>query len=570
MNTPLVTSAASFPGIPQRWGGGTLRWCWQYLDRHGVTALGVVARYNRPDGGKDVVPYFKPDGKGGWKHGGASTPRPLYGLHTLGRGGDVYVCEGERCAAALHGLGLPAVTSPGGSQAAHYADWTPLDGVERVIILPDNDAPGAKYADSVAGILAALPNPPEVVRVDLPGLPDKGDVVDWLEVLDWDGFEELPREMLDGLPCRFEKAVAEYSKPFTVPNAKPRKKKLADIETVCMADVEPEEIRWLWQGRLPAGKLVIVDGDPGVGKSTITIDLAARISTGAAMPSGCSDCREPAGVLILAPEDGLADTILPRLNAAGANLQRIHAPTPGEYLTLPDAIEWLQEFIVRESIGLVIIDPIMAFLGGADSYKDAEVRTVTTPLAGVADATGASILCVRHMTKGKGGPAIHKGGGSIAFTAAARVALTAAKAPDNSGRCVLAVSKGNLAAAPPALFYSVVGNDAGQPRIEWGGVAQFSADDLVADKRRGGSLAVEEAVAFLECELESGALPAVDLKTRAKEAGISEATLNRAKKKLGISPRRMAGQEGTPWAWELPPTCEDDQLTLEDDQVSLP
>jgi hypothetical protein len=409
------------------------------------------------------------------------------------------------------------------------------------------------------------------VRVDLPGLPAKGDCVNWLaaQLLDWDGFQPIDREAVEGMREMFENVVAEHSKPFTPANPRPNKKKLAAIETVCMADVAPEEIRWLWHGRLPAGKLVILDGDPGVGKSTITIDLAARISTGTAMPSGCSDYREPAGVLIIAPEDGLADTIRPRLDAAGADLQRIHAPKPGEYPTLPGAIEWLQEFIVREGIGLVIIDPIMAFLGGADSYKDAEVRTVMTPLAGMADATGATILCVRHLNKGKGGSAIYKGGGSIAFTAAARVALTAAKAPDNSRRCVLAVCKGNLAAAPPALFYSVVDND-GQPRIEWGGVAEFSADDLVADKRRGGSLAVEEAVAFLESELESGALPALDLKARAKEAGISEATLNRAKKKLGITPRRMAGQEGTPWAWELPPTCEDDQLTIEDDQVSLP
>jgi hypothetical protein len=222
--TPSVSSAKHFPGIPATYKGYALRWCWQYLDRDGVTVLGIVARYAKPDGGKDVIPFFQPDGRGGWKSGQANdSRRPLYGLHTLTRGGDVYVVEGERCAAALHSLGLAAVTSCGGCEAAAKADWTPLSGVSRVVILPDHDTPGDHYADAVAGILAALPNPPECCRVDLPNLADKGDVVDWLQarVWGWDGFDLVPLQHGDGLLDEFLEVVQDYSQIVPLATAQP-------------------------------------------------------------------------------------------------------------------------------------------------------------------------------------------------------------------------------------------------------------------------------------------------------------------------------------------------------------
>ena len=193
MTTTLQASRGKFEGIPDKYKGAPLTWCWQYLDREGLTSLGIVARYDRPDCGKDVIPYFKLEA-GRWTAGhAAESGRALYGLHSLNLGGMAYVLEGEKCAAALHQLGMPAVTNLGGSNAAHLADWTPMDGCGRVVILPDNDTPGDEHCKAVAGILAALRHPPEVYRLDLPDLPDKGDVVDWIQARcpGWDGYTTI-------------------------------------------------------------------------------------------------------------------------------------------------------------------------------------------------------------------------------------------------------------------------------------------------------------------------------------------------------------------------------------------
>lgn len=201
------------PNIPQTWHGAPLRHEWPYLDRDGSTVLGIVARYEKPPAKKEVIPFFQPDGNG-WKSGhAAESGWPLYGLHSLARDSDLFIVEGEKCAAALHSLGFRAVTSPGGCKAAAKADWTPLDGCQRVIILPDNDDPGKAYCDEVAGILAELPNPPELYRVDLPDLPHKGDVVDWMmaRVQGWDGYTPVPRQPGDGLDEEFLEAVTENS-----------------------------------------------------------------------------------------------------------------------------------------------------------------------------------------------------------------------------------------------------------------------------------------------------------------------------------------------------------------------
>jgi hypothetical protein len=555
----LTASAAHFEGVPQEYQGAPLRWCWRYLNRDGTEALGIVPRYDPPEGRKQFPPHFTPNGRDGFSAGypkGKEYKRPLFGLHTLDRSGPVYVVEGERCAAALHGLGWAAVCSPGGAQAPSYADWTPLDGAERVIILPDKDDAGEKYAEAVAGILANLPHPPKLERCTLPGLAKGGDVADWmaLEYRAWDGYSPLPRMSGDGVPEALDEMIRGHAEPFALAQATAAKPKGRQIKTVCIADVEREEVAWRWPGYLPCGKLIVLDGDPGVGKSSITMDWAARVSQGGSFP-GCADALPAAGVLVIAMEDGLADTVRPRLEAAGADLSVVHAPEPGEYPAMPAAADWLLGFIEAKGIGLVIIDPIMALLGGKDSHRDSDTREVLTPLCGVADATGASIVIVRHLNKAQGGPAIHRGGGSIAFTAAARVALVAGKAPDDSGRFALAVSKNNLAASPSGLFYTLRDRD-GAPCVAWGESAPFDADELVSQPERssGPASAKDEAAAFLRAELADGPLPASEIKARAMDAGIATKTLERAKEDVGVTSDRTGGLgRAGYWVWTPPP-----------------
>lgn len=202
--------------VPSSYKGGRLSWHWAYRDSKGAIPL-CVARYDGGPKGKEFVPYHQ-NGVG-LKAGLPAGPTPLFGLDSLRpeSTAPVYIVEGERCAAALHSLGLQAVTSVGGSGRAKGADWGPLSGVPRVVILPDNDEPGERYAADVAGLLRALPNPPEVSIARLPGLEPKGDVADWLasRVPGWDGFGPVPLEPGDDIAAELLEAIEDCSKPFT-------------------------------------------------------------------------------------------------------------------------------------------------------------------------------------------------------------------------------------------------------------------------------------------------------------------------------------------------------------------
>jgi hypothetical protein len=191
---------ASFAEVPPEWEGGALVWAWAYRACDGHTILGWVARYTSERHRKKVVPFFR-HRKKGWEKGAPPQPSPLFGLHTLPGADRVCIVEGERCAAALHGLGIPAVTSQGGSTAARLADWSPLSGIPQVYLLPDNDHSGEHYTREVQHKLAQLHTPPRVTVILLPDLGPGEDIVDWLmpRTTGWDGFAPLPDEPRPGL-----------------------------------------------------------------------------------------------------------------------------------------------------------------------------------------------------------------------------------------------------------------------------------------------------------------------------------------------------------------------------------
>jgi hypothetical protein len=197
------------PGIPTRWRDQDgkvfqFRFAWDYCDTAG-TVLGRVARFDNAED-KAVIPFFGNNGKSQ----APPEPRPLFGLDTLkDPRADVSICEGEKAAAAMHLLGLPCVTSLGGSQAASKSDWMPLQGLARVCIIPDNDTPGEDYAKAVAGILAALPGGREIKIARLPGLPKAGDAVDWIQARceGWDGYAPIPRDVREDLQSELRDAI---------------------------------------------------------------------------------------------------------------------------------------------------------------------------------------------------------------------------------------------------------------------------------------------------------------------------------------------------------------------------
>jgi AAA domain len=327
---------------------------------------------------------------------------------------------------------------------------------------------------------------------------------------------------------------------------------------VILSDVESERVSWLWDRRIPFGKITVLDGDPGNGKSVLSTDLAARLTVGRTFPDG-QEC-EAASVILMNGEDGLADTIRPRLDAAGGDASRVMSlatiPTgtgdDERLLTIPEDISIIESKIAQMGDAkMVVIDPLMAFLSPTcNAHKDQDVRRALAPLARMAERTGAAVLLVRHLNKAAGGNSLYRGGGSIGIIGAARSGLLVGEHPEDDTRRVLAGQKSNLSAPPESLVYRIVEASNGAARIEYSGVTEAKADAILRtpqdpDERS----ALGEAVEFLREELGSGPVMAKAIRERARRFDITDATLRRAKTTLRVKSNRE-GDEG--WSWHLP------------------
>jgi hypothetical protein len=335
---------------------------------------------------------------------------------------------------------------------------------------------------------------------------------------------------------------------------------------VRLADVTPQPIKWVWPGRIAAGKLTLISGDPGRGKSLLTHDLAARITTGGRWPLS-TERAERGTVLFAQAEDGLGDTLHPRIAAAGGDLHRVYCLTAIETIdrnglkneqpfVLTADIPALEEAIVSSvpDVRMIVIDPVAAFMGQADSNDNSQVRAALAPLAALADRTGVAILCVQHLRKSDG-KALHKSIGSIGYVAAARAVFVVCDDPDDDGenpRRLLLASKMNIAPLPAGLAYSVEDNGSGLPIVVWSdSPVAVTADEALAPRRRGDgpgrpATAIADAVGLLEEKMRNGPVEAGKLIEEAAEAGISRRTLMRAKDELGLVSKK-AGRTG--WFW---------------------
>jgi AAA domain-containing protein len=283
--------------------------------------------------------------------------------------------------------------------------------------------------------------------------------------------------------------------------------------------------------------------DQGVGKSWLTVALAAQISRGEKLP-GVKHDAQPRSVLLLTAEDGAADTIRPRLDAAGADLSKVHVITEPLSLDKYGAAK-LKAEIERLKPALVIIDPIVAYLPERTDMNSASaVRPVLARLAKVAEEAGIAIAFVRHLAKGTRDKAIYRGLGSIDFTAACRSVLMVGFDPNDGDKRVVAHVKSNLAAPGPSLAHTLKGG-----RFAWAGRSSLSAEDLGArppdaDQRS----AREEARDFLLQTLADGPKPALDVFADADKQRISRASLRRAKGDLGLTAKKTPDH----WEWSLP------------------
>jgi putative DNA primase/helicase len=321
-----------------------------------------------------------------------------------------------------------------------------------------------------------------------------------------------------------------------------------------IADVERRRIRWFWPRYIPSGKITIFDGDPGLGKSMVTLDLAARATTGKLMPDG-SPVIEGA-VILLSAEDDPGDTIGPRLDAHGANPLRVvifDVPTDDGVRPplLPLDIPRIEGLVKRVGAVLVVIDPLMAYLGGEiDSYRDQDVRRAMHALAAMAARTGVAVLVVRHLNKGSAtsGNPLYRGGGSIGIIASARAGLLVARDPDDPERRVLAVTKSNLGPPAPALGFRIETVD-DVPRIGWLGQVERDASDLLVTEPLEERGAMAEAREWLSDFLLGGPQPANLVLQAGREAGHSERTMKRAKAALRV--KSVHERFGSPWKWAI-------------------
>lgn len=321
------------------------------------------------------------------------------------------------------------------------------------------------------------------------------------------------------------------------------------LKVVLMSDIKTEEVSWLWYPYIALGKLTILEGDPGLGKSWLTCALASGVSCGRGLPG--AGIYEAGNVLMLSAEDGLADTLRPRLDTVGADVSRVFALAEPLTFDVAGLIK-LEAAIVKYKPLLVLIDPLFAFTGGkVDIHRANECRAISAPLAAIAERQGCAIVAVRHLGKSRGGGhALNAGIGSIDFTAAARSVLLVGADPDEPNKRAIVQIKNNLAPHGPAVGFKLEDS-----QFYWTGESTLTAGRILAATSEDERSTLEEAAYFLRRTLQDGPLPTKEVKREARKAGISDATLRRAKDRLGIQAEHIGGRFGDGeqrWVWVLP------------------
>jgi RecA/RadA recombinase len=308
--------------------------------------------------------------------------------------------------------------------------------------------------------------------------------------------------------------------------------------------IEQKSVDWLWFPYIPYGRITIVQGDPGEGKTTFALNLAARLSIGQAMPESLISQVEPAKVIYQSTEDGLADTVKPRLVSAGADCSRIAFIEDGDYpLTLGD--ERLEKAVVESGAKLLVLDPLQAFIGmSADMHRANDMRPLFQKLAGIAERTGCAVVIIGHMNKASGSKGLYRGLGSIDIAAAARSVLLIGRLKENPTIRVMTQLKNSLAPEGRSVAFEL----AEEGRLRWIGYYDVTADDLL-----NGSPPVEEgkreqAQNLLREMLETTSMSCVEVYSKLRLQGISERTVDTAKRLLNI--KSLKQSDG--WYWTLP------------------
>ena len=339
------------------------------------------------------------------------------------------------------------------------------------------------------------------------------------------------------------------------------------VKIRCGADIKPLPITWLWPGWVPAGKLTILAGAAGTGKTTLALALAAVLTSGGRWPDG-SECKQLGNVLIWSSEDVADDTLVPRLIASGADLARCHfiegIAQDGESVPFDPSQDIADLRRAVEAIGgvsLLLIDPIVSAVAG-DMHRANDVRRSLQAVVDFADAHGCAVIGITHFAKGGAGKAPQdRVIGSQAFGALARMVLVTAK-EEGSNRRVMARAKSNIAPDDGGVAYSLdlvtIAGGIEATHAVWEGVIEGTAREILGEVEHDESGGDSTAPADLQRLLidllteNGGTMPAKQVKAEVSDAGYSWTAANRAKERAGIESAKEKGTTKGGWTWYLP------------------
>lgn len=315
---------------------------------------------------------------------------------------------------------------------------------------------------------------------------------------------------------------------------------MAELKLISMDEVPVEEVQWLWYPYIPYGKLTIIHGDPGEGKTTLILQLAALLSRGEPLP--CDGPQEPVRIIYQTAEDGLGDTIKPRLLAGDADCSQIKVIDESDAaLTLLD--ERVEQAISETGARVMILDPVQAYVGaGVDMNRANEVRTVLAQLGRIAEKYKCAMIMVGHLNKAQGAKNQYRGLGSIDFQAAARSVLVVGRVKDRPEVRVMAHEKSSLAPEGQPIAFELSADNG----FKWLGHYDISIDDLLSGVSREKKSDMAEKL-ILGC-LSDGRYPQQALMDKAKHMGISKRVVDEAKKRLNV----QSVKYGSQWFWQLP------------------
>lgn len=314
-----------------------------------------------------------------------------------------------------------------------------------------------------------------------------------------------------------------------------------ELKLIQMSEVESEEVSWLWYPFIPYGKLTIIQGDPGDGKTTLVLNLAARLSKGLALDEQETE-TDPIAVIYQTAEDGLADTVKPRLEEAGADCSRISVIDESDK-SLSMADERIEEALIATKAKLLILDPIQAYLGGGiDMNRANEARDMTKRLGALAEKYKCAIVLIGHMNKASGNKAAYRGMGSIDFYAVARSVLLVGRIEGEPSLRAMVQIKNNLAAFGHSKAFEL-----SESGFRWIGDYEITADEVlggIAPKVNKQDRATDLLKDLMK---DRKMIPSNDIFEMVREENISKRTLENAKQSLGIKAKKI----NDTWYWIL-------------------